>query len=162
MKLSNRTVSVTLFASILFIVLFPVMAMAGGEWKRAYIDSEGDRYYYYSKSVSVGNGGDGINHFVEMRVYPSPGSKEFDSVKVIVKDVIQTGKNKLITSDISEDYLYNEIQAEIDCSKDKVKFKHTDYIAVGDTYIWSDLHEPEKWQDIDSDSMKAIRDAVCR
>ncbi|NQU79086.1 hypothetical protein HQ545_04930 [Candidatus Woesearchaeota archaeon] len=45
---------------------------------------------------------------------------------------------------------------------DKIKFKHTDYIAIDDTHIWSDLHKPEKWQDIDSDSMKAIRDAVCR
>ena len=97
-----------------------------------------------------------------MRVYPTTGSKEFDSVKMIVEEVIKAGKNKLITSDISEDYLYKEIQADIDCQNNKVKFKHTDYIAVEDEYIWSDIHEPEKWQNIESDSMKAIKEAVCR
>lgn len=163
MSRSNKIVALILILG--FILIAVLSSMYEPEWKRVHTDSQGNRYYYDTGSVSEGLS-DGIDggsaNYFEMRVYPSPGSKEFNSVKGIVQDIIKNEKNKLVTEDIGNDYLYKEIQAEIDCSKDKVKFKHTDYIAVGDTYIWSDLHEPEKWQSIDSDSMKAIKEAVCR
>jgi len=157
MSRSNKKVVLIFIVSLLSIVILPVLA--GAEWKRAYTNSEGDRYYYYSKSVSVArSGGDGINYFVEMRVYPSLGSKEYNEIK----DIVKNNKYELAPEDVWKDYLYKEIQADIDCNKNKIMFKHTDYIAVGDIGIWSDIYEPEKWQSIDSDSMKAIKEAVCR
>ena len=150
--MSHRTVGIIFILG--FLLIATLSAMAKPEWKRAYTDPQGNRYYYdtgsVSEGLSAGIDGGSANYF-EMRVYPSLGSNEFNRIK-----------NELIPEDIVKDYLYKEIQAEIDCSKDKIKYKHRDYIAVGDVYIWSNLHEAEKWQDIDSDSMKAIRGAVCR
>jgi hypothetical protein len=154
MPRSNKIVALILILGFLLIVI--LSAMAGPEWKRAYTDPQGNRYYYDTGSVSEGIDGGSANYF-EMRVYRS-GSNEFDQIKEIVKHM----KTELVSEDIGKDYLYKEIQAEIDCQNNTVKFKHTDYIAVGDTHIWSDIHEPEKWQDIETDSMKAIKEAVCK
>jgi hypothetical protein len=123
------------------------------EWNGVFISQSGDRYYIDSKSIAKGIDGGSINYF-EMRVYPSFGSELFKEIEKI--DLVKLAEMK------KSDYLYKNIQADIDCQKDTIKLKHTDYMAVPEENLNSDIHEPEKWQEIDTDPMKAIREAVCR